>query len=128
MAEKKEILVLEDAGDTFIEDLNLDNIADMPARKQKELARDAMLELRKRIQDCAVETLQKEVKMKKAARELKAHPTIMAFNQLKKDINRNKKMMEKLTTFYMGGMTLIAKMGLKLDAGTMKQLKELKLQ
>lgn len=94
------------------------------SRSQKKEAAEQLLQLKEAIKEIQFETLQKEQDIKKYKKQLAQHPVIIAFTKLKKETGRNKKKIEQLSIQYSGALQMLAKLGIKLDKATIKQLQE----
>lgn len=127
----KETMVV--AGNTDLSDIviskdfdmsALESMADGSSKKQKEAAKSLLIELKKRILDIQFKTLEREDRLKKAMKQLKMHPVMIAIKELKAETKKDKKMIGELMSVYTGALKMTEKVGVKLDSKTLKELRE----
>jgi hypothetical protein len=97
---------------------------DDSSKKQKDAAKELLIELKKRILDIQFENLGKADKLKAAKKKLKEHPFVKAVTELNADVKKNNKMIGELMSVYTGALKMTEKVGVKLDSKTLKELKE----
>ncbi|TRZ52169.1 hypothetical protein D4R99_03210 [bacterium] len=132
MAKYKEVITLIDESRELsaiqigeaIDLTALESVTDTSSRRQKDAAKGQLIELKKRILDIQFNNLERETKLRKATAELKKHPTIMACAALRKEILKDRKIIDGLMNVYMGALNMTQRVGIKLDAKTLKELKE----
>lgn len=118
MAQKE--VIDRNLSDVTVEDI----LAGASGNTSVSKAKKAIGMMKQQFADLAFENQQLELKKKKISMELKKHPTLVAFAELKKQIRRNKKRMEQLVCIYQGGLKLADELGIKIDTSVMKMIQE----
>ena len=117
MDNNKEVTTKPELSETTVDDiLSSNNISGKKAKQ-------ALAEIKEKFTTLAFETEQLNIKKKRVEMELKKHPTIQAYDALKKEIRKNKKQMEQYAAVYQGGLQLAKKLGIRVDMSVIKMIK-----
>lgn len=116
MSEQKKVTETPELSDMTVEEIL--------SGDSKVRAKHAIADMKSAFINLAFENEQLVLKKKRIEQELKKQPTIIAFNDLKKEIRKNKKLLEQYAAIYQGGLQLADKLGIKIDVTVMKRLQE----
>lgn len=103
-------------------DLTVEEVLGTATKSSK--TKKALDEMKARFSALAFETEQLNIKKKRVEKEIKQHPTIRAYYELKKQIRKNKKMMEQYAAIYQGGLQLAKTLGIKVDKSLLGMIQE----
>lgn len=116
----KEVTTIPELSGTTIDDVMQEFSGKMTPNKAKK----ALAEMKQRFIDLAFENGQLETKKKRVEMQIKQHPTMKAYYELKKQIRNNKKLMKQYAAVYQGGLQLAKSLGIKVDMSVVKMIAE----
>ena len=103
-------------------ELSTTSIEDLLPGNNQDKAQRVIAEMRKEFTDLAMKNQELILSKKDVEMQLKKHPTMIAYANLKKEIRQNKKKLEQLSAIYQGGLKFAEKLGIKIDTSVMKML------
>ena len=118
--ETKEVITMPELSDTTVEDV----LQQVSGKMTPAKAKKALAEMKQKFIDLAFENGQLETKKKRVEMQMKQHPTMKAYYELKKQIRNNKKLMKQYAAVYQGGLTLAKSLGIKVDMSVVKMIQE----
>jgi len=118
---KEELSTIVVGEDTDIEQ----QIAGLPKREQKEMAKGELVRLANSIKELGFNRDKKIEELKQAMIRLQEKEFYKGILKLKREISDDKKRHRALLVAYMGGMNMINALGIKIDAKTLKEIKQL---
>ena len=108
-----------------LSDLSVDEVLqEFNGKMTPTKAKKTLSEMKQRFIDLAFENGQLETKKKRVEIQLKQHPTMKAYYELKKKIRENKKLMKQYAAIYQGGLQLAKSLGIKVDMSVVRMIEE----
>ena len=120
MEKTKEVITMPELSDTTVEDV----LQQVSGKMTPAKAKKALAEMKQKFIDLAFENGQLETKKKRVEIQMKQHPTMKAYYELKKQIRNNKKLMNQYAAVYQGGLQLAKSLGIKVDMSVVKMIAE----